>query len=527
MTASYRYTVVRFRGAGWIALALALPALSHAAEPLSFGHHIAPIVYKNCSPCHRPGEAAPFSLLSYDDVKTHAPLIAAAVGSRRMPPWLPDPAYGHYIDEHRLTDAQISEVLDWIKEGAPEGPASEIPPTPTFTPGWQLGQPDLILEADHAISVPASGPDVFWNFVFHPDIKTTRYIRAMEIRPGDRHAVHHANLLVDRTGWSLRQEIAPGQGFPGMEIANERSINEPDDGHFLFWKPGSQPYVEPDGLSWRLDPGNLLVLNTHVHLMGMPMQVKPTVGLYFTDKPPNRFPMLVELEHDGALDIAPGNADFQISDDFRMPLDADVLAVYPHAHYLGKLLEGYATLPDGTRKWLVRIADWDPNWQSVYRYPEPVFLPKGSVISMRYHYDNSDANPRNPNRPPRRVVGGVQATDEMSHLWLQVLPRGGGDRRRELDEALMQHRREKYPDDILAHVRLAALMLARQSTAEAVPMAQAAVRIAPDNPEARNLFGAALIATGKTNEAIEQFQAALKVRPDFVNARFNALAAHS
>ena len=106
--------------------------------------------------------------------------------------------------------------------------------------------------------------------------------------------------------------------------------------------------------------------------------------------------MLVQLEHDGALDIPAGNGDFQISDDFRLPLDADVLAVYPHAHYLGKLLEGYATLPDGTRKWLIRIPDWDPNWQAVYRYPEPVFLPKDSVISMRYHYDNSDANPRNP-----------------------------------------------------------------------------------------------------------------------------------
>ena len=138
MLASYRRTTVKIRGAAWIALTTIVPVTCHAAAQLGFGHDIAPIIYTNCSPCHRPGEAAPFTLLSYEDVKAHAPLIAVAVGSRRMPPWLPDPAYGHYIDEHRLTDAQIRTVLDWIKEGAPEGPTSEIPPPPSFIPGWQL-----------------------------------------------------------------------------------------------------------------------------------------------------------------------------------------------------------------------------------------------------------------------------------------------------------------------------------------------------------------------------------------------------
>ena len=136
---------------------------------------------------------------------------------------------------------------------------------------------------------------------------------------------------------------------------------------------------------------------------------------------------------------------FRVSDDFRLPLDADILAVYPHAHYLGKLLEAWATLPDGSKKWLIRIPDWDPNWQAVYHYREPVFLPKDSVIHMRYHYDNSAANARNPNHPPRRVRGGNQATDEMGHLWLQILPRGAGDHRLELQEAVMRHRLEKIP----------------------------------------------------------------------------------
>jgi tetratricopeptide (TPR) repeat protein len=188
---------------------------------------------------------------------------------------------------------------------------------------------------------------------------------------------------------------------------------------------------------------------------------------------------------------------------------------------LGKRLEGYATLPDGARKWLVRIPNWDQNWQTVYRYREPVFLPKGTTISMRFHYDNSPANVRNPNQPPQRVEAGNRATDEMGHLWLQVLPRGAGDRRLELDEALMRHRLEKYPDDFRAHMILGALLLARADGGAATSMAGAAVRIQPKDAEAHNLLGSALVAVGRTPEAIAQFQQAVALRPEFVNARFN------
>jgi tetratricopeptide (TPR) repeat protein len=202
-------------------------------------------------------------------------------------------------------------------------------------------------------------------------------------------------------------------------------------------------------------------------------------------------------------------------------MDADILAVYPHAHYLGKLLEAYATLPGGARKWLVRIPDWDPNWQAVYYYREPVFLPKGSVISMRYHYDNSAANVRNPNHPPRRVKGGDQATDEMAHLWLQVLPRGPGDRRRELQEAVIEHRLDKNPDDFEAHMNLGAIELARLNAQTAVTELREAVRIDATRPEPHNMLGLALASTGRNTEAIEQYVQALRLRPSFVSARFN------
>ncbi len=513
----------RRRAITWLSGTLLLAPPLAAQSPPTFARDIAPIVYRNCAVCHRPGEAGPFPLLTYEDVKRHAHQIAAVTTRRYMPPWPPQPGYGEFQDERRLTDAQIRLISDWVRAGAPEGPVSEIPPPPHFTDGWQLGPPDIILQASRPFSVAASGPDIFWNFIFKPEIKSTRYVRAIEIRPGGADGarnIHHANLLVDRAGSTRRLEVSPGAGFPGMDLTIDRNPLDPDS-HFLFWKPGTVPYSEPEGLAWRLDPGNLLVLNTHLQPTGKREQVQPSIGIYFTDKAPTRFPILIQLEHDGALNIPPSRGDFLVSDDFRMPMDVDVLAVYPHAHYLGKLLEAYATLPDGTRKWLIRIPDWDLNWQAVYRYREPVFLPRGSIVSMRFHYDNSAGNPRNPNSPPKRVQAGDQATDEMGHLWLQVLPRGHADRRRELQEALMRHRLDKYPNDFSAHLNLGALLMSRLDAQDALPMLEAAVRIDPLRPEAHDMLGSALQSFGRSAEAMDQFRLALKAQPDYMNARYN------
>ncbi|HEX6546714.1 MAG TPA: tetratricopeptide repeat protein, partial [Bryobacteraceae bacterium] len=332
--------------------------------------------------------------------------------------------------------------------------------------------------------------------------------------------VHHANLLVDRTRSSRLRERTPGAGFGGMDLTIEADTFDPDS-HFLFWKPGSAPQVEPDGMAWRLDPGNDLVLNVHLQPSGKPEQVQPSVGLYFTDKPQTKFPMLIQLEHDGALRIPAGDAHFVVSDHFTLPLDADVLAVYPHAHYLGKVLEGYATLPDGKRKWLIRIPNWDLNWQAVYRYRNPVFLPKGTIISMRYEYDNSAANPRNPFHPPRLVVGGNQSTDEMGHLWLQLLPRGGKDQRIVLQEAVMKHRLANYPGDFTACFNLGALRLRQQDTRGAIEWLEKAVAARPDQAVALNELGAALEIANRDKEAIAYFRRALAAQPGYSNARYN------
>ena len=210
-----------------------------------------------------------------------------------------------------------------------------MPPQPQFVKGWQLGKPDLIVKAAKPFQLPASGIDTYWNFILPIPINESRWVKAVEIRPGDKRLVHHANILVDRLELSRKMETQPGAGFGGMEIRIESELFDPDS-HFLFWKPGTVPYVEPDGMALRLDKGTDLVLNTHLQPSGKPEMIEPSIGIYFTDKPATEHPMLLQLECDSQLDIPPGDANFVVHDEFTLPLDVDVLAIYPHAHYLGK-----------------------------------------------------------------------------------------------------------------------------------------------------------------------------------------------
>lgn len=496
------------------------PARTEDAETVTFNRHIAPIVFRNCAPCHRPGEAGPFSLLGYADVHKRASQIARVTRVRFMPPWPPEPGYGDLAGARRLTDEQIALIQRWAAEGAPEGPPATAPAPPAFTAGWQLGPPDLVLEVPEPYTVPAEGTDVFRNFVVHAPVHGARYVRAMELRPGDKRVVHHANVLLDRTGSARRRDARdPGPGFGGMDVELESDAFEPDS-HFLFWKPGTAAVTEPEGMAWTIDEHTDLVLNLHLQPSGKPEVIRPLVGLYFTKTAPTRFPMLLQLEHDGAIDIPPGASDFVVTDEYTLPVDAEVLAVYPHAHYIGKDVQGFATLPDGTKKWLIWIRDWDFAWQAVYPLAHPLFLPRGSVLHMRIAYDNSEGNVRNPSHPPRRVVTGNRSTDEMGHLWVQVLPRQRDDRWA-LQEALMRRRLEKYPGDFVAHANLGAALEARGRAAEAVAEYRQALRARPESAAVHNNLGAALQTAGDVDAAIAEYRQAVQAQPDYANARHN------
>jgi tetratricopeptide (TPR) repeat protein len=499
-----------------------LPARSE--KRVTFNRDLAPIFFHYCAPCHHPDEAGPFPLLTYADAKSHARQIAALTAKRFMPPWLPEPQKLKFADELRLSDEQIALIQKWVDQGEAEGAPADLPPTPQFVPGWQIGRPDKIVQAEKPYVLPPSGSDMYWNFIFRAPVDRTRWLKAIEIRPGDKRVVHHANILVDRNQSARAEEAVPGAGFAGMELKIESETFDPDS-HFLFWKPGTVIQPEPEGMALRLDKDMDLVLNVHLQPSGKPEKIQPSLGLYFTDHPATLFPLLLQLENDRQLDIPPGAKQFLVTDEFTIPVDVDLLAIYPHAHYLGKDLQAIATLPDGSSKTLIHIAQWDLNWQAVYRYAEPVVLPKGTTIAMRYTYDNSTENIANPNHPPRRVVAGNRSTDEMAHLWLQVLPHPSSDPnvdpRMFIQEAMARHNIQKNPDDFEAHYNLAAMLQARGARDEAMQHFQIAVRLRPQDPTANNALGASLLAAGRVGEAIPFLQAALRFQPDNFDAHYN------
>jgi Tfp pilus assembly protein PilF/mono/diheme cytochrome c family protein len=517
-----------------------LASRSRAAQPqlpaspvqrVTFSADIAPILFRNCASCHHAGEAGPFPLVSYGDAKKHARQIAEVTRLRIMPPWLPEPGEAKFTDEQRLSTEQIASIGNWVEQGALEGNPADLPTLPKFVAGWQLGTPDLIISAKKPFRLPASGGDRYWNFVLPVPIDQTRWLKAIEIRPGNKRLVHHANILVDRAQSARHRHKDALAGFGGMDLGIESEFFDPDS-HFLFWKPGTVPYVEPEGMSLRLDKGADLILNIHVQPSGKPELITPSVGLYFTNKPATLHPMLLQIENDAKLDIPPGEENFIVTDSLTLPVDVDVLAIYPHCHYLGKNIQGSATLPDGSTRSLIHIPRWDLNWQAVYRYQEPIFLPKGTTVTMRYTYDNSAGNVANPNHPPQRVTAGNRARDEMAHLWLQVLPRsvnmGDGDPRMALQEAVAKHKVEKDPLDFESHYNFAAMLQSRGKLEAALAQYEAALAIRPGDAVANNALGGALLAANRVDRAVNHLKAALQNRPDYFDAHYNlgsALAA--
>ncbi len=384
----------------------------------TFTETIAPIVYANCVTCHRPGEVAPFSLLSYEDVVKKGKQIARVTEEKYMPPWHAVHGYGEFVGERGLTDAQIATIATWVKNGMPRGDESKMPKVPVFPPdGWRLGQPDLILEMPAGFDLPASGPDVFRNFVIPTKLTEDKWVRGIEFRPSARKVVHHA-LFAQVAGGSLAaRDGADGRpGFGGMGavgVINDRGGSRSLGG----WAVGATPTMFPEGFAARLPKDADFLLQMHFHLSGKPETEKSLIGIYFADKAPQKNLFSVELPAlfgvGAGIDIPPGETRFTIRDSFTLPGDVSVYSAIAHAHYLAKEMKATATLPDGSTRPLLWIRDWDFNWQDTYVYKKPFTLPKGTRMDVTIAYDNSADNPRNPITPPRRALWGEQSFDEM------------------------------------------------------------------------------------------------------------------
>ncbi len=378
----------------------------------TFTHDVAPILYQHCAVCHHAGEVAPFPLLTWQDAAKRSKLIATVTASRFMPPWQPEPGYGHFQGERRLRDADIATLRRWADAGAPEGNPAQQPPVPYFPESWQFGTPDMTIRMPKPFSIAADGPDQYMCFVIPLHLTSDKYVRALEFRPEARSVVHHALFLLD-SGHIGRQngESYPCFGTPGFLPS----------GALGGWTPGMQPARMPDGLQLILRKGSDLVMQIHYHPTGKPETDQSTLGLYFTDKAPTKWVADIALGS-RQIDIPPGARAYKVRDHFTTPVDVEAVGIIPHAHYICKEMDGWAILPDGRKQWLIRIRDWNFDWQEQYRYATPVKLPADTDLQMEFTYDNSADNPRNPNHPPRRVVWGPDTTDEMAGLHVQVVP---------------------------------------------------------------------------------------------------------
>ena len=410
------------------ALLLALFAAATLAPqnaPVTFTENIAPIIYENCVTCHRPGEAAPFSLISYDDVKKRGSLIATVTKSRYMPPWHAAHGYGEFADERRLTDAQIGMIDQWVKQGMAEGNPSKMPKLPQFTDGWHLGKPDLIVEMPAAFDVPASGPDVFRNFAIPLKLTEDKWVRAIEFRPSARKAAHHALFAYVAAGSTSRLEGADGRpGFGGMGNVGANPAQANASGGLGGWAVGATPVFLPEGLAASLPKNSDFLLQMHFHPTGKTETEKSVIGIYFAQKAPERKIMGIGLPGvfgiGAGINIPPGEKNFTIQDTFTVPVDVKAFSAAAHAHYLAKEMKMTATLPDGSTKPLIWIQDWDFNWQEPYLYKTPFVIPKGTRIDAVIKYDNSLDNPRNPSNPPKRALWGEESFDEMGVVGMLV-----------------------------------------------------------------------------------------------------------
>lgn len=505
--------------AAWSPVTSALPP-NQARPPVTFNRDVAPILHTHCVVCHHPGAAGPFSLVTFADARMRARLMATVTARRVMPPWQPLPEGPAMRGARRLSDVEVRVLQQWVEDGLQEGDAADRRTPPALAEGWHLGEPDLVVSLTTPFELAAGGPDSFRNLVLPVPIAARRFVQAVEFRAGNPKVVHHARVMVDTTGQSRRQDqLDAAPGYPGMDTPGARF----PDGYFLGWAAGKVPKREAS--SWVLEPGTDLVVQLHLRPTGRVEPVTVSVGLYFTSTPPPFTPAVLQM---GArtLDIAATEERYVVNDSYVVPVDVNVLRIAPHAHYLAREMVVRATPPGGTPITLLHIPDWDFNWQDDYDYEQPVPLPAGTRVDMRFTYDNSAGNPRNPHAPPQRVTFGSQATDEMCELLLQLVParaadlprlQGSIDRKSlDVETAELEKRVTDRPGDVEARLSLGNIYMQTSRWEDGAREFEAAVRLGPDHAIANYNAGQVAFARRDYDIARQRLERATTLKPDLV-----------
>lgn len=376
-----------------------------AKKSSTFSKDVAPILYKNCIGCHRPGEIAPMSLLTYKEVRPWAKAIREKVANKQMPPWHPDPNYGKWENDRRLAQKDIDTIVAWVDGGAPEGNPKDLPPMPKLASGWQIGEPDLIVQMPTEFTIPAEGSVPYQYFSAPTNFKEDRYIQALEARAGNLSVVHHAVIYVREPG-----QPAMGQGGRG----GQKKFNI-GDGILGALSPGMTPFIGKPGEAKLIKAGSQLIFQMHYTPNGKEAKDRSMVGLIFAKQPVDKI-ITTKAAFDIKFAIPPGATNHEVRATYEFEEDSHIISLMPHMHLRGKDITYRAIYPDGRSEILLAVPKYNFNWQ-VYYYPKtPIAIPRGTRIEAVAHYDNSTNNPQNPD-PTREVRFGEQTWDEMMNAF--------------------------------------------------------------------------------------------------------------
>jgi hypothetical protein len=405
-----------------VVVTTALAARDHndaASVTPTFSRDVAPILYKNCVTCHRAGEIAPMSLITYREVRPWARGIRQAIARGVMPPWHADAPAGTFENERRLSDTEKDVIVRWVAAGAPQGDPSDLPPVPQFPDGWQIGKPDIVFEMAEEYAVPASGTIEYEYFYIPTNFTEAKWLQAIEVRPGNRGLVHHVLAFYQAPPDGPR--MAPALKFipEHMKLPQRRCGSKPPrepigpSRLIASYAPGTNPQVFRPGTALRLAPGGVLELQMHYTINGTPGTDRTRVGMIFAKEPPQHEVRAGQFMN-ATLSIPPGASDHPVETEVTFLQDATLWGIFPHTHVRGKRWEYKVAMPDGTVRPLLSVPNYDFNWQTYYMFKEPLSIPKSARILSTAWYDNSDKNPSNPD-PKVEVKWGDQTWEEMQY----------------------------------------------------------------------------------------------------------------
>ncbi|HLG97287.1 MAG TPA: hypothetical protein VKX49_13330 [Bryobacteraceae bacterium] len=407
-----------FSGSAMLMLA-GIGANLNAASVPTFSKDVAPIIYQNCATCHRAGEMAPMSLLTYKDARPWAKSIRQYVATGKMPPWHATEPHGYFLNDRRLSEADKETLIAWADGGAPEGDAKDLPPAPKFVEGWQIGKPDVVLTMPKRFDVPAKGTIDYQYFTIPTNFTEDKWVQAMEIRPGTRSVVHHI-IVYMKLPEGTPEETAFVQVLPMMP-----QRNRPNDGGaaknrqagpgvmLAGTAPGAPPMVFQPGDAVRIPAGASLIFQVHYTANGTAAEDQSSIGLIFAKQPPQR-EIFTRAFFNPMLKIPAGVSDQAIDSAIEFPEDAHITSLIPHTHLRGKSWEYRLIYPDGRSEVVLEVPHYDFNWQTWYTFAKPLAVPKGSRLEATAHYDNSVNNPSNPD-PKVDVRWGDQTWQEMQY----------------------------------------------------------------------------------------------------------------